>query len=252
MTPAPFLTATLPSLIAAVPDSAAGQAGYVVGLIIGVLLMLGITGFGILAVVLAFVRRTTGWIITGSFAGFFAVAFLIMLGVGFVKGFSKGVQSGLHSKKVSGEPQSVTGKTLAYTVQVAPGWTIKRQQGDYDLLANSGGVFFSVVAEDANLGSPKRLADAARTRINTTGDDIHMSDPEPVTIDGREWLAFTVKCKVKLIPFAYQFYCYSGKEGSYQLIGWTFQNLWDSESPKLRESMQTFHFPAATPDIESK
>ena len=77
-------------------------------------------------------------------------------------------------------------------------------------------------------------------------------NPESVIIDGRQWLQFTAKCKIQLIPFTYQFYVHTDKEGSFQIIGWTFQNLWERESAKLRESMLTFHFPPPAPDAKSK
>ena len=48
---------------------------------------------------------------------------------------------------------------------------------------------------------------------------------------------------VEKIPFAYQFYVYTGPEGTFQLLGWTFENLFEREAPQIREVLQSFKFP---------
>ena len=111
--------------------------------------------------------------------------------------------------------------------------------------------YFGVIAEDMDGGNADNLAKAARQRIKEVGSDVEMSEPEPLRIDGHDWLQFTVKCKVKMIPFHYQYYTYSGKEGSFQIIGWTAQGAGDREAAKLREPMLTFRFPHAKPAVDS-
>ncbi len=234
------LPITLSAVLAQVPDTPAGRAGYYVGIGLAIVFSLGVIAFGLFAVVMAFVRRTKVWIITASIAACFLIGFGAFFTLAFIKGVKEGMQA---SSSTSGPAQSITGNALPYTLQVSPGWTVKRSQGVYDVLAAHGSSFVSVIAEPADLGGSSQIAEAARSRIKELGSDVVMSEPQPISIDGRDWLQFTVKCKVKLMPFAYQFYVYSGKEGSFQLIGWTFQNLWDREAAKIQESLLTFHFP---------
>jgi hypothetical protein len=47
------------------------------------------------------------------------------------------------------------------------------------------------------------------------------------------------------IPFTYQVYVHSGSEGTFQIWTWSFQNLWDSESPELNKIAQTVHLPSS-------
>jgi hypothetical protein len=68
-----------------------------------------------------------------------------------------------------------------------------------------------------------------------------------LTIDGRQWLEYEVSCRVENIPFSYLFHVYSGPEGSYQVVGWTFQNLFPANRAKMREVAESFRFPPAKP-----
>jgi hypothetical protein len=85
------------------PDSSAFQAGYAVGAIVGVLLMLGVIGMGIVSIIMAFVRRTTGWIV--------AAIILSLLGAGGVltgvvlaaRGFGKAIAQQSKSKTVDSD-----------------------------------------------------------------------------------------------------------------------------------------------------
>jgi hypothetical protein len=142
--------------------------------------------------------------------------------------------------------QTVTGNVLPFTIQVPFGWSLKRNQNDFDTIATRGSSYIGVVAEEADLGTSEVIAKLARQRIEDNGADVEMSENDSITIDGREWLQFTAKCKVSLVPIAYQFYVHSGNEGTFQIIGWTAQNLWDRDSAKLRASMLTFRFPKPT------
>jgi len=52
-----------------------------------------------------------------------------------------------------------------------------------------------------------------------------------------------VDCVISKIPFTYEYYLYSGREGTYQVVGWTARNLYERDAPLLRDVMQTFRFP---------
>src|ERR1043165_3162238 len=143
-------------------------------------------------------------------------------------------------------PQTVRGQDLGYTLRLPGGWTAKKHiegLGDYDMVCVYKSLYIGVVAEEAQVGTPETLARLARDRLKNNTTDLYWSEPQPLVLDGRNWLGFVAKCKTQEIPAAYQFYVYSGPEGSFQLLGWTMQNLWDRDADGLREVMRTFRFP---------
>ena len=140
------------------------------------------------------------------------------------------------------------GQDLDYTIQFPSEWTIKKKSGSYDILSNSRSLYFGVIAEKENLGSSAFVEKMAQKNITDTGaTEVEVSNREIATIDQKPWLGFVMKCvSAEKAPIGYQFYVYSGPEGTYQLIAWTAQNLFDRELEHARSIMRTFKFPSAT------
>jgi uncharacterized protein YpmB len=139
--------------------------------------------------------------------------------------------------------QLVRGLDVSYSIKLPSEWTIKRKAEDFDLISNYKNLYVGVIAEEIRLGTLESLVKSVLDNLKKNTAEITWSDPVPLSIDGRKWLAFTVQCKAKDIPFAYQFYVYTGKEGTYQILGWTTQNLFDRDARLLRSVMQSFRFP---------
>ena len=137
----------------------------------------------------------------------------------------------------------VRGTDLAYTIQIPAQWTVKKGAQDFDSLANYKSIYIGVIAEEANLGSPETIAGLARDRLKEGGTDLEWSQPKPLSLDGRNWLQFSVDCKVNKIPISYQYYVYAGREGTFQIVGWTTQDLSAKYASTIREVAQTFRFP---------
>jgi hypothetical protein len=72
-------------------DSSAYQAGYAFGAILGVLLFLGVIGMGIVSIIMAFVRRTTGWIVAAIIFSLLGVGGVITGVVLAARGFGKAI-----------------------------------------------------------------------------------------------------------------------------------------------------------------
>ena len=235
------------------PSSAGYKAGYVFGIVLGVAIMLGGFAFSIVAVVKAFTRRTTGWIIMGSICG----VFLLILGGAFTAGVINGVMTarrnaasrtdtGVPAAPVSDVAQTIQGRDIPYQVVLPPGWGSKRGVNDFDLIASRHSLYFGVIAEEGNLGSPENVLDFAQNKLRRAGSEVQFSAASTVKIDGRDWLQFTAKCQIQKIPFGYQYAVYAGPEGSYQVVGWTLQNLFDRDVGTLRDLGATFRFPPAS------
>ena len=83
------------ALLATVPDTPAGRAGYILPASSSAIVsVLAIVMFGIVSIIMAFVKRTTGWIVMGSISGFFVLILGSLTIFGFVAGFAKGFTKG--------------------------------------------------------------------------------------------------------------------------------------------------------------
>lgn len=245
---ASLTTCLLP--LAEVAQSDAFRVGYVIGLVLAFAAMLAVAIFGIVAIVLAFTKRTGGWIVVGCIGGAALLGLAFLFTTGFVRGFQRGYDNA-RARRVEGgapalAPVRITGQVLPFTVEQPAGWHLLRKQMAYDVVLSLAEDYVGLIVEEADLGNSTKIAELARQRIGSAGSDVTCGDDESITIDGRTWVAFTVKCKVQDIPFAYQYYVYTGKEGTFQIMGWTFQNLWDRDVTKIRTVMQSFRFPPAS------
>jgi hypothetical protein len=236
-------------------QSSPENIGYAVGVLLGLAFFLGLLVLVVVCIVKAFTKRTKGWIIAGCLSGIVLSVPLIAFLAAFVTGF----QRGLHSRDSVRYPedpapsrdiqpkskatQLVRGRDMAYSLRIPTTWTIKPAVQAFDTLSSYKSLYIGVIAEEANLGSPEAIAGIARDKISEIGTDITWTEPAPLVLDGRSWLQFTVECKINKIPLSYQFYVYAGKEGTFQVVGWTTQDLFRRDSSLLRQVMQQFHFP---------
>lgn len=237
--------------------------GYLLGVLVGLSILLAIGIFAVICIVKAFTKRTAGWIVAGCVSGALLSVPVIAFLVGVVSGFQStrraqdsalyesDTQSSLGipvplsdaSSPKSAAAQVVHGRDVAYSLRIPVTWTTKRGGQSFDTLNNYKSLYVGVVAEEVNLGDPQTIADVARDNIKEIGTGIHWTEPTALVLDGRSWLQFTVDCKIGKIPISYQFYVYSGREGSFQIVGWTTQDLFNRDASLMREVMQTFRFP---------
>jgi hypothetical protein len=139
---------------------------------------------------------------------------------------------------------SVSGRELACSIRIPPNWEKKSASGDFTLIVGREAIRVGVIAEEANLGSPEIIAAIARKKVAEESTVFEATEPKPLQIDGKRWLQFVVECaETDQPPRAYQFYVYAGPEGTFQIVGWTIQNLFDRNSSEIREVMTTFEFP---------
>jgi len=144
------------------------------------------------------------------------------------------------------ENQTVRGQDYLYSITVPSKWTVKRKSNDFDTVSNYQNLYVGVIAEEVELGTLDSLARTVKDNLKENGTELTWTDPTPVSVDGRKWLAFTAECKIENFPAAYQFYVYTGKEGTYQIIGWTAQNLFNRDLALMRSVMESFRFQQIT------
>jgi hypothetical protein len=224
------------------------QIGYIVGVLIGIAISIGIFIFAIIAIVKAFTKKTTGWIIAGSIGGVLVLFLMASFAVGFIRGFTGALHKSEASQNDSADlsladSQTIQGRNILYSIKIPSDWTVQRQKKDFDILANHKTTFIGVIAEEADMGSSENISDLAHKHLENVAENIQWSEPTPVVVDGRNWLRFSVTCRVQKIPFFYQYYVYSGTEGTFQIIMWTFQNLADKNTAQMDAVAQSFTFP---------
>lgn len=223
--------------------STAYQIGYVFGMVIAVIVFLAAIALAVYAIVQAFRKKTRGWIVGGVVGGLFLLVPAVLMIAAMANGFVQGYRQAIAQRSTGNHSQTIRGQNLEYSIEAPPEWTIKRKVQDYDVMMSHRSIYLGVIAEELNLGSAEVVANFARNRIKEIGSDIHWSDPKLLILDGRNWLEFSVDCKVKDVPLSYQFYTYAGEEGTYQIIGWTTQPLAEKYRAEMTNTMQTFRFP---------
>ena len=243
----------------------AENLGQLTGALLALSLFVGIGVLAIVCIVKAFTKKTRGWIVAGCISAALLCVPLIAVLVAFVKGVQSGIRSGdsvsypsdseAQSRGRSQAPIPATsspktapthlirGRDIDYSLSVPVRWTTKMGVQAFDSLNNYKSLYVGVIAEESNLGSPEIIAKISRNKIKEVGTDISWTEPAPLILDGRSWLQYTVDCKFEKIPLSYQFYVYAGREGTFQVVGWTTQDLFRRDASFMREVMATFHFP---------
>ncbi len=219
-----------------------------------VVVLLIVYVFAVIAIVKAFSRRTTGWIAAGSLGGVIILLSWLAVIAGVVTGvrnswFSqtsspgKTPFGGVYSSRT---PQTVRGQTVPYQIVLPPEWTRLTQSADFDLIAHRNNLYCGVIAEEGSIGTPEAIAEVARKRLLSQAADAQFSDFRSEQIDGHTWLQAVARCHIGGVPISYQFHVYSGDEGTFQVVGWTAQNLYDRDADKMHAIANTFRFPATS------
>lgn len=143
----------------------------------------------------------------------------------------------------------VNGTDIKFSLSIPDGWALKRkgqltkEESAFDLIASHNAQYVAVIAEEANLGSPENVLKFVHETIEKNGTNVRVGEASPIVLDGRTFLAFNAWASVDKIPFGFQYYVYTGQEGTFQLIGWTVQNLFNRDADTLRNVMASFKFP---------
>jgi hypothetical protein len=203
--------------------------------------------------VIAFVKRSRGWIIAGSITG---ILFLVLMGIA-VAGVIRGIymaradqerrDSASNTKTPGGgDTRIVTGRKVGYSISIPEGWTIEKDFKNWDLYSQGPKSSVAVMAESTELNDINKVALLVRQNYSTTGSDPEWTKSTETTIDGRTWLQFEMKCERKGTPLTFVFHVYTGSGGTFQIIGNTYQKHAESELPRLKEIANSFRFPKAS------
>ena len=84
------------------------------------------------------------------------------------------------------------------------------------------------------------LKKRAFAHIRDLDRDATIINEEKKMVRGKEGLCATINAKVSGIPFTYYVYYYSGNEGTFQVMTWTGQNLFEELKPELEAFVDGF------------
>jgi TM2 domain-containing membrane protein YozV len=144
----------------------------------------------------------------------------------------------------------VEGKRMPYSITVPDGWRVEQQQSDnYDLamFAENKTLWVGVIVEEPVFDNTEAFATSLRDYMRkATADTATLSEIAPITIDGRIWRTFRVRLRsANGITTILEACVYTGPEGTFRVVGWTLDRLFDQNAGKLRKVMHSFRFPKA-------
>ncbi len=149
----------------------------------------------------------------------------------------------------NGPTQSVHGQKVSYSLSLPTEWKTQSiaVDGVDNLSASQGAANLAVMVQESKITTPAQAASAALAFLKESATELHATDPAWVILDGRPWQKFTVKCRVQQAQLAYQYYIYSGAEGTYQLVAWAEQKDFERELDRMRSIIHSFRFPPENP-----
>lgn|GEM_PF-1874884 len=235
-------------------NSAAYHAGQVAGIIMGLMILLGICVFFIVALVKAISTRRTGWIIAAAVSAVPFLIFFALFMVGFVAGFKRGLN---HSSEAAaarrGEPSQllsatmtpVSGNAVAYQISLpdADAWAKKDSKDPFDYIFSYRDAYIGLIPEEIGVGSPQRIYEISRKNLEARATHLTTTTPTPVEIDSRSWLTYDATATISGIDIKYRFYVYADAHYTFQIVSWTGASLFERDAPVFDRVAKSFKFP---------
>jgi acyl carrier protein len=220
-------------------DSSAYQAGYAFGAILGVLLILSVIGMGIVSIIMAFVRRTTGWIVMAIIFSLLGAGGVITGVVFAALGFSKAITEQSKAKTVVSDDRWVR-------LEIPGTWRTLRELHDSASLqvGNKFREEYAIVLSERKIDIDSTLDDYAKLVTGNIGKNLGAS-AEVGPIENATAGKFTARrCrltgKVDNIRIVYLHYSVETPEGFHQLIMWTLPSKERGAWPAFERVARSF------------
>lgn len=207
-------------------QSQAFQDGYFIGRILGAVLVMVLVGGGgaffIYALVKAFTRKTTGWILTAVVMGLLGFALVSMIIFGIAMGISKVV-------KQSDLDQVLTSRDGRYSISVPRAWKANPEPDGMTCLEARSAFparYLTVIALDKSYVR-RPLADYAEVssrRIQEAAKNGVRSQPESLVLGSYPALRYRITGTLEESQFVYHLTFVETPEALSQISCWSLQS----------------------------
>jgi hypothetical protein len=219
--------------------STAYQAGQMVGMIVIGLLSLGTLVFFIVALVKAFTRKTTGWIITAVAMGLMGAAMAVVMASSLVMFIARKASENGEMTKV------LKARDNKYQVTVPTSW---KQMPDLNPQAEivAGNVFneqyLMVLIEEKSELKMDLAAYMTSTsdRMESILEGGKQGAPTTLSISGHPAMRRTITGKTESVNIAYLHTCVETGEHLVQIICWTLSGRQAKAFPTFEQVAATF------------
>jgi hypothetical protein len=232
-------------------DSAAFKIGEIAGAIMGVLMMIGICVFFVIALVKAFTTRRKGWIIAASVASLPCLLFLSLFLAGMVMGFTRTVnrsnemaaaRRGDPSQLLTATMTPVSGNTLPYEISLPllSAWAKNDSKPPFDYMFSYRDAYVAIIPEGIGLGTPEKICAVSRTNLASKASSLQTTTPISTEIDSQSWLTYDATATVDGVDIKYRFYVYADSQYTIQIVTWTGPLLFDHYAPVFDRIAKSF------------
>jgi acyl carrier protein len=221
------------------PDSSAYQTGYAVGAFLGVFLICGVIGLGAVSIIMAFVRRTTGWIAAAIILSLLGAGGVITGMVFAARGFGKAIAEQSRPKMVVSEDGWVR-------LEIPGSWSTLRELHDSASLkvGNKFREEYAIVISEKKADIKGTLDDFAQTVTGgireSLGVGVEVGPIENVTAGKFTAKRCRLAGKIDNIRIVYLHYSVETLEGFHQLIMWTLPSKESRAWPVFERVAETF------------
>ena len=220
----------------------------------GVLMMMGVFGFFVFALVKAFTTRRKGWIIAASVA---SLPFLLFLGVfltGMVMGFTKAMnrsneiaaaRRGDPSELLTATMTPVSGNLLSYEISLPSlnAWSKNDSKPPFDYLFSYRDAYIAIIPEGIGLGTAEKICAISRKNLASKASRLQTTTPVPIEIDSHSWLTYDATATVEGVDIKYRFYVYADTNYTFQVVTWTGLSLFNRYAPVFDRAAKSFKMP---------
>jgi hypothetical protein len=110
---------------------------------------------------------------------------------------------------------------------------------EVEFIDNDNDAYAMVIAERISIPL-EALKNAAIQNMRAVDKDAAIVKEEKRVVNGRPVLAMIMNVKTQGTAFTFYSYYYTGDEGSFQVVSWTGQNLFQELQPELEEFLNGF------------
>lgn len=130
-------------------------------------------------------------------------------------------------------------------------WKEESHPENFDKLISYRDVYIGTVISRLAYIDEKALYKSIRDGVLESSPDAQISDYSKVEIAGKEWITFDTKLTASGVRFHYVCYAYTGQEGTWQITGWSGENLFPEAATTIWQVAQSFNFPLEKMDLST-